>query len=157
MSVSPIPANCNSVNVYLIVKDARKAIDFYIKAFNGKGGTCMTAPDGSVMHGEVIIGNSTIMLSQENPEWHMKSAETLGGSPASLHIYVEDCDAVFQHAIESGCTEVAPVEDMFWGDRYGKVLDPFGFQWGIGTHIEDLDEAELKKRGDAWFAQMAGG
>lgn len=156
MSVSPIPANCNSVNIYLVVKDARKAIDFYIKAFNGHGKDCLTAPDGSVVHGEVVIGNSTIMLSQENLEWGMKSPETLGGSPASIHLYVNDCDAVFKHALESGCTEVAPMMDMFWGDRYGKLQDPFGFQWGIATHVEDVDEAEMQKRSEAWFAQMAG-
>lgn len=157
MAVTPIPANCNSVNLYLIVKDAKKAIDFYIKAFNGKGGVCMTGPDGSVIHGEVIIGNSTIMLSQENPQWDMKSAETLGGSPVSIHLYVDDCDSVFQHAIDSGCTELSPMMDMFWGDRYGKLKDPFGFHWGVATHKEDVDEAEMKKRSEAWFAQMAAG
>ncbi len=157
MSVNPIPANCNSVNLYLIVKDARKAIDFYVKAFGGTGGTCMTSPDGKVMHGEIVIGNSTIMLSQENPEWHMKSAETLGGSPVSIHLYVDDCDSVFQQAIDAGCTELSPMMDMFWGDRYGKLMDPFGFQWGVATHIEDVDEAEMQKRSDAWFAQMAAG
>lgn len=155
MSVSAVPAGCNTVNVYLIVKDAAAAIEFYKKAFHGTGGDCMHAPDGSVIHGEVVIGNSTLMLTQENPEWGMKSAETLGGSPASVHLYVEDCDSVFQNAIDSGCTQVAPVTDMFWGDRYGKVMDPFGFQWGIATHIEDVDEEEMKKRGEAWFAQMA--
>ena len=155
MSVSPIPANCNSVNLYLVVKDARKATDFYVKAFNGKRGVCMTAPGGCFIHGEVVIGNSTIMLSQENPEWHMKSAETLGGSPVSIHLYADDCDSVFQHAIDSGCTEVSPMMDMFWGDRYGKLMDPFGIQWGVATHIEDVDDAEIQKRSNAWFAQMA--
>ena len=155
MSVSPIPEGCNTVNIYLVVKDARAAIDFYKKAFHGEGGSCMTAPDGSVMHGEVRIGNSTIMLSQENPQWNMKSPETLGGSPASIHLYVDDCDAVFNHAIESGCKETAPLMDTFWGDRYGKLADPFGFEWGIATRIEILDEEELQKRGDAWFAEMA--
>ena len=155
MSVNPIPQNCNSINVYLIVKDARKAIDFYAKAFGGTAGCCMEAPDGSVMHGEVVIGNSTLMLSQENPEWHMKSAETLGGSPVAMHIYVDDCDAAFKQAIDAGCTQVAPVEDMFWGDRYGKVQDPFGFQWGIATHIEDVSEEELAIRGQKWFEEMA--
>ena len=155
MSVSAIPAGCNTVNAYLIVKDARAAMDFYAKAFGGEGGACMTAPDGSVMHGEVKIGNSTIMITQENPQWEMKSAETLGGSPASIHLYVENCDAVFKQALEAGCTEIAPMADAFWGDRYGKLVDPFGFQWGVATHIEDVDEEEMKKRGEAFFAQMA--
>ena len=87
----------------------------------------------------------------------MKSAETLGGSPASIHLYVDDCDKAFQHAIENGCTEIAPMTDMFWGDRYGKVVDPFGFQWGIATKVEHVEPEEMKKRADEWFAQMAGG
>ena len=155
MSVTPIPEGCNSVNVYLIAKDARAAMDFYCKAFGGTQLPCMEAPDGSVMHGEVRIGNSTIMLSQENPQWNMVSAETLGNSPASLHIYTEDCDAMFQQAVDAGCTVIQPVTDMFWGDRYGKVVDPFGFQWGIATHTEDVSPEELQKRGEAWFAEMA--
>lgn len=155
MSVQPIPAGCNTLNVYLIAKDAQAAIDFYIKAFHGKGGVCLNAPDGSIVHGEVMIGNSTLMISQENPQWEMKSAETLGGSPASLHLYVEDCAAVFENAIAAGCTEISPIMDMFWGDRYGKVMDPFGFQWGIATHIEDVDDEEMAKRAQEWFAQMA--
>lgn len=157
MSVKPIPDGCNSVSVYLVVKDAKAALDFYAKAFHGSQAACMTAPDGSVMHGEVKIGNSTVMLSQENPQWEMKSPETLGGSPASIHLYVDDADAAFAHAIDSGCTEVFPVNDMFWGDRYGKVADPFGFHWGIATHKEDLTPEELEQRGQEWFAQMAQG
>lgn len=154
--VNPVPDGCNCVNVYLVVKDGQKALDFYAKAFHGTAGTCMTAPDGSVVHGEVRIGNSTVMISQENPQWELKSAETLGGSPASVHLYVDDCDALHAHALESGCTEIMPPSDMFWGDRYGKVVDPFGFQWGIATHVEDVSEEEMQKRSEAWFAQMAG-
>ena len=154
---SAIPEGCNSINVYLVVKDARKAMEFYAKAFGGEAGACMEAPDGSVVHGEVTIGNSTLMLSQENPQWDMKSPETLGGSPASLHLYVEDCDTLFQQAVDAGCTVVAPVQDQFWGDRYGKVMDPFGFQWGIATHVEDVSQEEMAKRAQEWFAQMAAG
>ncbi len=157
MAVKPIPDGCNSISAYLVVKDAREAMEFYAKAFGGTHAACMTAPDGSVMHGEVRIGNSTVMLSQENPQWDMKSAEALGGSPASLHLYVDNADAAFQQAIDAGCTEVFPCSDMFWGDRYGKVADPFGFQWGIATHVEDVDEAEMQRRSEAWFAQMAEG
>ena len=153
--VNPIPAGCNSVNAYVIVKDGQKAVDFYAKAFGGEARTCMTGPDGSFVHGEVKIGNSTLMVSQENPQWEMKSAETLGGSPVSLHLYVDDCDAVFKQAIEAGCSEIAPVMDMFWGDRYGKVVDPFGMQWGIATHTEDVSDEEMQKRSEEWFKQMA--
>ncbi len=154
MAVSPIPAGCNTVNVYLIVQDAHEAMDFYQRAFSAKGGSCMTAPDGAVMHAELHIGNSTIMLSQENPEWDMKSPKTLGGSPISLHLYVEDADAVFQQAIDAGCQVAAPMMDAFWGDRYGKVLDPFGYQWGVATHVEDVDDEEMERRAKAWFASM---
>ena len=155
MTVNPIPTGCNSVNVYLVVKDPRAAIEFYTKAFDGTANLCMEGPDGSVMHAEVRIGNSTVMVSQENPEWHALSPEALGGSPASLHLYVDNCDAAFEKAVAAGCTAVFPVADMFWGDRYGKVVDPFGYQWGIATHVEDVSEQEMKKRSEAWFAQMA--
>lgn len=156
-SVNPIAPNCNSVNVYLIVKDGQAAIDFYKKAFGGEGGACLKGPDGSVMHAEVTIGNSTVMLGQENEQWGMVSAETIGNSPVSIMLYVDDCDAVFKQAIEAGCTEVSPVEDQFWGDRHGKVADPFGYQWGIATHIEDMSAEEMKKRGEAWMASMMQG
>ena len=156
MSVSPIPTGCNTISVYLIAKDAKAALEFYEKAFDGVGSNCMLAPDGSVMHGEIKIGDSTVMISQENPQWGMKSPQTLGGSPASIHMYVEDCDAAFKKAIDAGCSEISPVTDMFWGDRYGKVEDPFGFQWGIATHTEDVELEELQRRSEAWFAQMAG-
>jgi PhnB protein len=153
--VPAIPENCNTVNVYLIVKDAEKALAFYAKAFGGEVGVCMKMPDGTVLHGEVKIGNSTIMVTSENPQWELKSAETLGGSPASIHLYVDDADSSFAKAIAAGCTEISPVQNQFWGDRYGKVADPFGFQWGVATHIEDVSEEEMGKRARAWFAEMA--
>jgi PhnB protein len=155
--VSPIPAGCNTVNAYLVVKDARRALDFYAKAFDGKPGVCMSMPNGAIMHGEVTIGNSTIMITQENPEWDMKSAETLGGSPVSLHLYVDKVDQAFQRAVAAGCKEISPVMDMFWGDRYGKVSDPFGLQWGIATHIEDVAEDEMHRRAEEWMKSMASG
>lgn len=156
--VNPIPDGCNSVNVYLIVKDGQAAIDFYKKAFGAVGGMCMTGPDGTgIMHAELQIGNSTVMLSEENPQWGTQSAETMGGSPASLHIYLPDVDTAFQTAVDAGCTVVAPLMNTFWGDRYGKVVDPFGYQWGLGTHIEDVPEEEMAKRAQEWFASMAEG
>lgn len=99
----------------------------------------MAGPDGeSTIHAEMHIGNSVVMLSDENPEWEMKSPLTLGGSPSSLHLYVEDADAAFSRAVEAGCKVEVPVHDAFWGDRYAKVKDPFGHSWGIATHKEDL-------------------
>jgi PhnB protein len=154
MSVNHIPDGCNSVSVYLIVKDGQAAIDFYGKAFGAKGGMCMPGPDGTgIMHAELQIGNSTVMLTEENLDWGAKSVETMGGSPASLHVYVENVDAAFQTAVDAGCTVVAPLMDTFWGDRYGKLQDPFGFQWGLATHVEDVPEEEMATRAQAFFAQ----
>lgn len=154
MSVQPIPKGCNSINLYIVVKDSAAAMDFYEKAFGATKGMVMSAPGGGTVHGEVLIGNSTLMLADENPQWEMKSPESLGGSPASIHLYVDDCDALFKQAIEAGCTEVSPVVDMFWGDRYGKVLDPFGYQWGIATHVEDVPDEEMGKRAQEFFSNM---
>ena len=149
------PDHFNTVSVYLIVKDGKAALDFYQRAFGGEGGACLLGPDDSVMHAEVCIGNSTIMLSEENEAWGMKSCETMGGSPASMMIYVEDCDAAFKQAIDAGCTEVSAPADQFWGDRHGKVKDPFGYEWGIATQIEQLSVEEIQKRGQEWMQQMA--
>lgn len=158
MAAKPIPAGFNTVSSYLVVKDANEAIDFYCKAFGGEPGDKMTVPGtDQVMHAEVCIGNSTVMLTAENPQWEMKSAETLGGSPVSLHLYTEDADKAFQRAIDAGCEVVAPLMDAFWGDRYGKVKDPFGIQWGIATHKEDLSPEEMAERAAKFFASMADG
>jgi PhnB protein len=158
MAISCIPANCNSVSAYLIVKDAEKAIKFYERAFHGKASICMRGPGGKgIMHAEIVIGNSTVMISDECPDWGTKSAETLGGSPVMLHLYVEDADATFQHAVDAGCTPLMSVADMFWGDRCGKLIDPFGFHWGIATHVEDVSEDEMQRRSEAWLKQMAEG
>lgn len=157
MAANPIPPGFNTVSCYIVAHDADKAIEFYAKAFGGQPGTIMRMPDGALLHGEVKIGNSTVMLTAENPQWKMKSAKTLGGSPITMHLYVEDADAAFQRAVDAGCKVAAPLMDAFWGDRYGKVLDPFGIEWGIATHMEDLTEAEMGKRAEEWFAAMAGG
>ncbi|MEM7477360.1 MAG: VOC family protein [Planctomycetota bacterium] len=157
MSVNPIPPNCNSVNLSLVVKDANGAIELYKRAFGATGGACLNAPDGSVMHAEIQIGNSTIMLGEENEQWGMISAESMGGSPISIMLYVDDCDATFQQAIDAGCEVISPVADMFWGDRHGRLKDPFGYQWGIATHIEDVSEEEMDRRGKAWLEEMSQG
>jgi len=155
MSVKPIPDGFNSVNVYLTVKDPTSAIEFYRKAFGAELGTMMKIPGSdTVLHAEVCIGNSTMMLTAENPEWDARSAETLGGSPVSLHLYVDDVDKSFQRAVDAGCEVAAPLMDAFWGDRYGKVKDPFGIQWGIATHKADLTPEEIDKGAAEWFASM---
>lgn len=153
MSVSPIPPGCNSVNAYLVMDDCKAAIAFYAKAFNAEPGVHMAGPDGQgTMHAEIKIGNSTIMLVDESPQWDKRSAKSLGGSPVSLHLYVEDADAVFQQAVAAGCEEVVPVSEMFWGDRYGQVVDPFGLTWGIATHIEDVPPDLLAQRAAEFFS-----
>jgi PhnB protein len=158
MSVKPIPDGYNSVSAYLIVKNAAEALHFYKQALGAEPGVRMTGPDGkSTMHAEMHIGNSTVMLSDENPQWGAQSPETLGGSPSSLHIYVEDADALFKRAVEAGCEVVAPIMDAFWGDRYGKLKDPFGHQWGIATHIEDVPPEDMGRRAEEWFASMQQG
>jgi uncharacterized glyoxalase superfamily protein PhnB len=158
MSVKAIPEGFNTVSVYLIVNDAKAAIDFYQKAFGAEAGDVMMGPDGqSVMHAEMRIGDSTVMLTSENPEWNMKSPKTLGGIASSAHLYVNDADAAFKRATDAGCEVAAPIMDAFWGDRYGKVRDPFGHEWGIATHKEDLTPEEIGKRQVEFFKQMAEG
>ena len=157
MAVKPIPEGFNTVSAYLVVKNAVEALEFYQKAFGAEPGVRMPGPDGkSTMHAEMRIGNSMVMLTDENPQWEMKSPHTLGGSPSSLHIYVEDVDKYFDRAIKAGCEVKAPLMDAFWGDRFGKVVDPFGHQWGIATHKEDLSGEEIGKRATEWFANMGG-
>ena len=155
--VNPIPEGCNSVSAYLVLKDCNKAIEFYTKAFGAKAGMHMPGPGGSTMHAEVHVGNSTIMMSDENPQWNMKSAETIGDSPVSLHVYVEDADAVFNQAVAAGCEVVSPLMDMFWGDRFGKVKDPFGLQWSLATHVKDMTPEEMAKAQEEFMASMAAG
>ena len=154
--VKPIPDGSHAITPGLVVKDARKAIEFYKTALGAKELFVMPGPDGrSVMHAERQIGDSKFYLGDESPEWGAISPQTLGGSGVSLNIYTEDCDAMFKRAVAAGATVKMPLTDMFWGDRYGKVTDPFGHNWGISTHVEDVSEAEMDKRGKEWMASMA--
>ena len=144
--VTPIPAEFNSVSAYLVVPNSVEALEFYAKAFGAEKRTVMPGPGGSTMHAEMKIGNSIVMMSDENPQWHTKSPATLGGSPVNLHVYVNDVDASFQQAIDAGCTVEVPLQDMFWGDRFGKVKDPFGFTWGLASRKENVTPEEMEKR-----------
>lgn len=156
MSASPVPEGTNTVTAYLVVPDAVPAMDFYEKAFGTQQTMRMPGPGGQgTMHAEIKLGNSTIMLTDENPAWDMKSPSTLGGSPVSLMIYVENVDDVFARAVAAGCEVKFPVTDMFWGDRMGKLQDPFGYQWSVATHVEDVSEEEMTTRQAAWLAEMA--
>jgi len=148
-TVKPIPDGYHSVTPYLIIKGAAEAIEFYKKAFGASELFRMAQPDGRVGHAEIKIGDSPIMLADEFPEMGHKSPTTLGGSPVSLMIYVEDVDAVFERAIAAGAKEDRPVEDKFYGDRGGSLSDPFGHLWHIATHKEDVSPEEMEKRAAA--------
>jgi uncharacterized glyoxalase superfamily protein PhnB len=153
--VKPVPEGFATVSVYLVVKSAVDALKFYEKAFGARPGARMPGPDGtSTMHAEMKIGDSTVMLTDENQEWGMKGPETLGGSPASMHLYVEDADEVYGKAVEAGCTVVLPIQDTFWGDRYAKIRDPFGHEWGIASRREDLTLQEMGARQREWMASQ---
>lgn len=153
--VKAVPDGFNSVSAHLVVRGAAQAIEFYKKAFGAEEISRMPGPDGkSLMHAEVKIGNSTVMLVDENPEWGMRSPQSIGGSPVTLHIYAEDADAIYDRAVKAGATATMPLMDAFWGDRYGKLTDPFGHEWGIAAHLEDLSPEEIGKRAQEWFAQM---
>lgn len=155
--VKPIPEGFNTVSVYLIVPNSKEALKFYEKAFGCQTVLLLNGPGDSTMHAEMRIGNSTIMLTDENPEWKQSSPSTLGGTPVGLHIYVEDADSLYEQAVSAGCTPIMPMSDAFWGDRFGKVSDPYGHEWSFATHKEDLSEAEVEERSKAFFEQMAKG
>ena len=156
--VKYIPEGTHTITPGLVVKGGKKAIEFYKAAFGAKELSAMYMPDGkSVMHAELQIGDSKFFLGDENKEMGAVSPQTLGGSSTTLHIYTEDCDATIKRAVAAGAKVSMPAADMFWGDRYGKVIDPFGHGWGILTHKEDVSPAEMEKRGKEWMASMAKG
>jgi uncharacterized glyoxalase superfamily protein PhnB len=152
--VKAIPEGYSTVTPSLIMKDAAKAIDFYKSAFGAKERLRMPGPDGRIMHAEISIGNSIIMLGEEM--MGSKSAETLGASPIGFYVYVEDVDAAFKKAVSAGAKETMPIEDMFWGDRVGQVQDPYGYKWMVATHKRELTPEEIKKGQEEWMKQMAG-
>ncbi len=154
--VKSVPDGFHSVTPHLVVRGAAAAIEFYKKAFGATEVMRMTMPDGkAVGHAEIKIGDSLIMIADEFPQ--CQSPQALGGSPVTLGLYVEDCDAVFQRAVAAGAQVRMPPADMFWGDRYGQVTDPFGHIWSIATHKEDVAPEEMGRRAQAAFAQMGAG
>jgi uncharacterized glyoxalase superfamily protein PhnB len=154
-AVKPIPEGYHTLTPYLVVRDAARAIDFYKRAFGATEKERMVGPDGKVMHAELRIGNSVFMLSDEFPGTKCQSPQALGGTSGGLFIYVEDVDSAFRRAVDAGAAVEMPVADMFWGDRYGKLADPFGHQWSLATHKQDLSAEEIRKAGDAFMAEMA--
>ena len=147
------PQGFHTLTPYMTVKNARAALDFYAKAFGAEKVLLLDMPDGSVAHAEIRIGDSVVMLAEENESWGNKSPVTLGGSPMFLMAYVVDVDAAFRRALDAGASEVRPVADQFYGDRSGTLKDPFGHQWTLSTHIEDVSEAEAQRRMEAEFAK----
>ena len=158
MSESPktIPEGYHSINTYLIVRNADRAIEFYKKAFGAEERFRMYGPDGkAIMHAELKIGDSIFMLSEESKEMKAHSPESIGGSPVSLYVYVRDVDQIFNQAVSEGATVLKPVNDQFYGDRSGYLKDPFGHLWSIATHKKDLSPDELRKAGEAFFEEMS--
>jgi PhnB protein len=144
--VNYIPEGYNTVTPYLVIKGAAKAIDYYKSVFGATVVVRMDGPGGSVAHAELKIGDSHIMLADENLQMGNRSAESIGASPVSLLIYLPDCDAVVAKAVAAGAKVLKPVADQFYGDRSGFLQDPFGHLWGIATHIEDVSPEEMKER-----------
>jgi PhnB protein len=155
--VRAIPEGHHTVTPYLIVGDAAAAIAFYKKAFGAEELMRVVAPRGKIGHAELRIGDSVIMLADEYPDMNTRGPHAFGGSPVSIHLYVEDVDAVAGQAIAAGATVVRPVQDQFYGDRSGSFTDPFGHSWHVATHKEDLTPEELDKRVKAAMAQHGGG
>jgi PhnB protein len=149
-----IPDGFHTLTPHITVQDAAKAIEFYKNAFGAQENSRHLTPDGkNVMHAELKIGNSPLMLNSEFPPMAL-SPKSRGGTSVTLHLYVENADAVFERAVKAGCTVKLPLADQFWGDRYGAVEDPFGHMWGIATHKQDLTPEELAAKAKAAFANM---
>lgn len=151
MPASYIPAGYHTATPYLIVHDAARAIDFYQQAFGATDLGRLAMPGGKIGHAEIQIGDSRIMLADEFPDRDIRGPLTLGGTPVSLMLYVPDCDAVFHRAVSLGATVLRPLKDQFYGDRSGQITDPFGHQWSIATHMEDLTLEEIQQRAGVLF------
>jgi len=154
MSVKPIPEGYHTLTPFLTVRNAERAIEFYKQAFGAQERGVAKGPDGKVMHAEVKIGDSVIMLSDEFPEFGSLSPQSIGGSPMGLHIYIENVDAAFDRAVKAGAQVEMPVADQFWGDRYGKLKDPFGHKWSIATHVKDMSADEMKRSMDDAMSKL---
>ena len=155
--VSPIPEGYHAITSCLTVRGGEKAIEFYKKAFGAEELGRMYGPDGkTIVHAELQIGDSRLFLSDEVPAFGNRSPESLGGTGSGVYLYVEDADAVYRKALAAGARMKGPVQDMFWGDRCGAVIDPFGHEWSIATRKEEVPPEEMKRRGEEFFKQMGG-
>jgi PhnB protein len=154
--VKPVPEGYHTVTPYLVLDNAAQAIEYYKRAFGAKEIVRMDGPPGKIGHAELKIGDSMLMLADEMPGSSGRSPKSLGGTTTGVFLYVEDVDATFNQAVAAGAKTEMPPTDMFWGDRFGKLIDPFGHSWALATHKEDVAPDEMKKRSQAAMAQMAG-
>ena len=155
-SARPIPDGYHTLTPALTVRGAAQAIEFYVRAFGARELGRMAAPDGlQIWHAELQIGDSRLMLADEFPDMGGQAPDSLGGTPVTMHLYVEDADAFVERAVGAGATVIQPLMDAFWGDRYGKLKDPFGHEWSIATHVEDVSEDEMRRRAET-FAGSTG-
>ncbi len=154
MAVKPVPEGYHTLTPHMTVRDAARAIEFYKKAFGAVERGVMKGPDGKVMHAELRIGDSIFMLADEFPEYGSLSPQSSGGAGMGLHIYVEDVDSAFDRAIGAGGIVEMPIADMFWGDRYGKLVDPFGHKWSIATHTRDMSMKEMEEAQEEFMSKM---
>ena len=152
--VKPVPEGYHTATPYLIFQDAAPAIDFYKKAFAATEIMRMNGPDGKVSHAEIKIGDSVIMLGSA-PGNDLATPQKLNGSSVSIFLYLPDVNSTFRQAVSAGAKAVQPLEDMFWGDRFGRLVDPFGHSWSLATHVEDVAPAEMGKRAQEAAAKMA--
>ena len=143
--VKPVPEGMHSVTPHLVCAGAAAAIEFYKKAFGAVEVTRLPGQQGKLMHASIRIGDSAVMLVDESPEWGMLGPKALKGSPVTIHLYVDDADAFVARAVKAGAKLTMPVADMFWGDRYGQLEDPFGHRWSVGTHVRDVSPQEMQK------------
>ena len=155
MSVKPIPEGYHTATPYLAVDDAAEALEYYKKAFGAKDRGRMEAPDGKIGHAEIQIGDSLVMLSDPFPQASTRTPKELGGTTASVFLYVENVDAFVQRAVDAGATVSMEVADQFWGDRFGTITDPFGHSWSVATHIEDVPPEEMAERAKTAMAAMS--
>lgn len=154
-SSQPIPPGFHTVTPSLIVRNAAEAIEFYKKALGAEERMRMQGPDGLIGHAELKIGDSIIFLTDESPAMSLKSPQTLGGTASNLYLYLEDVDKAFQRAVDAGGKATMPVTDMFWGDRFGNFVDPYGHSWGLSTHTKDMTREEIEESAKQFHAQMA--
>ena len=153
-STKPIPEGFHTVTPHLICADAAQAIEFYKKAFGAVEVSRMPGPNGRIMHAQLRIGDSPLMLAEEAPEWCSHGPRTLKGTPVTIHLYVNDADATFANAVKAGATAKMPVSEQFWGDRYGVLEDPSGHLWSVATHVRDYTPEQMRENMQKMMREM---